>query len=141
MKTLNENITHLSIFNNRIDRMPTLPKSILTLDIRKTDIHECFDIPDSLDYIFNYGTPLCDKVQSYLKIHVPMFKPSILKTTFEAIRLIEHRFRTTYYCLKLKERLMVWLWRVRERIAVQTYHPDKLVEWLNHHDYDSLDHW
>jgi len=37
--------------------------------------------------------------------------------------------------------MMRWLWRSRERIAMETYHPEKLLVWLHHHDYDSLERW
>jgi hypothetical protein len=46
-----------------------------------------------------------------------------------------------HYCLKLKEKFMNWMWRSRETIAMEKYHPDHLVEWLSHHDYDTLDRW
>jgi hypothetical protein len=138
---LNENITQLNISHNRIVTLPILPKGILTLNIRDTDIHECFEIHDSLEYLFLYGTPLCHKLQSFLKTDEYISKPNIIKSAFEAIQRIEKQFRYSYYCLKVKERILRWLWRSRENIAIKKYHPDNLIEWLSHHDYDSIDSW
>jgi hypothetical protein len=33
-----------------------------------------------------------------------------------------------------------WLWIAREKIAMEKYHPDKLVEILKN-GYDALDYW
>jgi hypothetical protein len=139
--TFQESLTHVNISYNQIDTLPPLPESILTLDIRHTEIHRCFDIPYSLEFIFIYGTPLCDKVVTYLKTDRPMSNPIILRNAFELIEDIEERFRYTYYCLKVKERALKWIWRIREKLAIEKYHPDRLVEWLKDHDYDSLEGW
>ena len=138
---LNENITQVNISHNRIVKLPILPKGILTLNIRSTDIHECFEIPPQMEYIFSYGTPVYHKLQSFLKTDEHISKPNIIKSAFDSIQKIESRFRYSYYCLKLKTRMMKWLWIIRENLAIKKYHPDNLVEWLTHHEYDSLDHW
>ena len=78
---------------------------------------------------------------SYLKIDKPMSNPIILRTTFEKIEEIEERFRYTYYCLKVKEKALKWIWRTREKIAMEHYHPDRLMEWISVHGYDSLEGW
>jgi len=70
-----------------------------------------------------------------------LYSPTLLRGVFDKIETIEHRFRYTYYCLQFKESMMRWLWRSRERIAMETYHPEKLLVWLHHHDYDSLERW
>jgi len=137
----NQSLTHINVSHNPIVTLPPLPESILTLDIRHTKIHHCFDIPYSLEFIFTYGTPLCDKVMSYLNIDKPMSNPIVLRTTFEKIEDLEERFRYTYYCLKVKERALKWIWRIREKLAMEQYHPDRLMEWLTVHDYDSLESW
>ena len=36
---------------------------------------------------------------------------------------------------------MNWLWRSREKIAMEKYHPDKLIQLLEHNPYDILDSW
>lgn len=139
--TLNEQISQINISHNRIVKLPILPKSILTLNIRATDIHDCFEIPPQMEYLFLYGTPVYHKLQSFLNTDEHISDPKIIKSAFETIQSIEKRFRYAYYCLKLKERMMTWLWRSRENIAIKKYHPDNLIEWLSHHDYDTLDHW
>ena len=138
--TFNRALTYVNLSNNRIEKIPTLPVSILKLNIRHTDIHACFDIPDNLQGLFSYGSPLYHKVTCLLRID-NVSDPTILRQAFESIRRIEDRFRYTYYCLRLKEKYRAWLWRIREKIASTRYHPANLIEWLKDHDYDSLDLW
>ena len=92
----------------------------------------------NLIFIYFYDTPLYDKVKSILKVDVT--NPERVKGTFERIKQIEGRFKYTYYCLNLKEGLMKWLWKSQEKIAMEKYHPDKLVEILKN-GYDALDYW
>ena len=134
---LNNVINYMNISHNKIDTIPVLPESILSLCIRSTNVYVCFDMK-KLDYIYFYDTPLYDKVKSILKVDVT--NPELVKGTFERIKQIEGRFKYTYYCVNLKEGLMKWLWKSREKIAMEKYHPDKLVEILKN-GYDALDDW
>ena len=38
------------------------------------------------------------------------------------------RFRFIYYSIKYKSRIMAWMWRAREQIAIREWHPDRLRE-------------
>jgi len=136
----NENIKWANISCNRIKKIPRLPKSILTLNIRCTDIDECFHVPEQLNNIYSYGTPIYNKLQSFLKTEDHVHVAFIIRYAFERIKEIEYSFKYTYYCLSLKDRLVRWLWIAREKIAMEKYHPDKLVEILKN-GYDALDDW
>ena len=128
----------MNISYNKIDTIPVLPESILNLCIRSTNVYCCFDMK-KLDFIYFYDTPLYDKVKSILK-GGNLTNPELIKGSFERIKEIEHTFKYTYYCLSLKDRLVRWLWIAREKIAMEKYHPDKLVEILKN-GYDALDDW
>ena len=138
--TFNETITKANISCNRIRKNPLLPKSILTLNIRCTDIDECFHVPEQMNNIYFYGTPIYNKVQCFLKTEDHVYSAPIIRSAFKHIKQIEGRFKYTYYCLNLKEGLLRWLWRARENIAMKKYHPDNLVEILKN-GYDALDEW
>jgi hypothetical protein len=138
--TLNESIIKANISCNRIKKISNLPNSILTLNIRCTDIDECFHIPKQLEYIYSYGTPIYNKLQGFLKTEEHIYCATIIRSAFEHIKRIVSNFKYTYYCLKLKKVLMSWLWKARENIAMEKYHPDKLVEILKN-GYDALDYW
>ena len=138
---LTETLVTANLSYNPIDTLPLLPETLLTLNMRHTNIADCFYIPERLCHLYAYRTPLYDKVESVLKADMPVYDPVLLKEAFDTIKSIEQRFRYSYYCLKLKEKMINWLWRIRERIAIETYHPDRLMEWLAVHDYDSLDGW
>ena len=136
----NENIRWANISCNRINKIPLLPKSILTLNIRCTDIDECFHVPEQMEHIYFYGTPIYNKVQSFLKTEDHVHAAFMIRYAFERIKQIEYSFKYTYYCLNLKEGLVRWLWKSREKIAMEKYHPDNLVEILKN-GYDALDEW
>jgi hypothetical protein len=138
--TFNESLTEANISYNRIKKISNLPNSILTLNIKCTDIDECFHIPKQLACIYSYGSPIYNKVQCFFKTEQPVYYTFIISYAFEHIKRIESNFKYTYYCLNLKEGLMRWLWRTREKIAMEKYHPDKLVEILKN-GYDALDDW
>jgi len=134
----------MNLSYNPITLMPLLPISISNINMKFTKIETCFEIHTNIEkseYLFLYGTPLYTKVARVLNTELHITDPTIIKMTFERIRSIEYRFRFHYYCLKLKERFMNWMWRSRETIAMEKYHPDHLIEWLSHHDYDTLDRW
>jgi len=138
--TFNENIKWANISCNRIKKIPCLPKSILTLNIRCTDVDECFHVSEQLNNIYSYGTPIYNKVQSFLKTEDNVNAAFIIRYVFERIKQIEYSFKYTYYCLSLKDRLVRWLWIAREKIAMEKYHPDNLAEILKN-GYDALDDW
>ena len=138
--TFNQTLTKANISCNRIKKISNLPNSVLTLNIRCTDIHECFHIPKHLECIYSYGTPIYNKLQCFLKTEEHIYCATIIRYAFEHIKRIESNFKYTYYCLNLKEGLMRWLWRAREKIAMEKYHPDNLVEILKN-GYDALDEW
>jgi len=138
--TFNESLTEANISYNRIKKISNLPNSILTLIIKCTDIDECFHIPKQLDCIYFYGTPIYNKVQCFFKTEQHVYYTFIISYAFEHIKRIESNFKYTYYCLKLKKVVMRWLWKARENIAMEKYHPDKLVEILKN-GYDALDDW
>lgn len=141
---LNEQLINMNLSYNRILSMPLLPISISHINMKYTNIETCFDIHTNIEkseYLFFYGTPLYTKVSRVLKTELHITEPTIIKMAFERIRSIEYIFRFHYYCLKLKEKLVNWMWRSRENIAMKKYHPEHLVEWLSHHDYDTLEHW
>jgi hypothetical protein len=58
---------------------------------------------------------------------------------FQLIHMIEHRFKRTYYSMKAQNRMLAWMWRARERIAMKKYHPDELLKRLD--NYDDLEQW
>ena len=138
--TFNESLTKANISCNRINKISNLPNSILTLNIRCTDIHECFHIPENLEHIYSFGSPIYNKLECFLKTEEHIYCATIIRSAFERIKRIESNFKYTYYCLNLKEGLMRWLWRAREKIAMEKYHPDNLVEILKN-GYDALDEW
>jgi hypothetical protein len=102
---LNETLMTANLSYNPIDTLSLLPETLLTLNIRQTRIADCFYIPEGLCHLYAYGTPLYDKVVLVLKADMPVYDPVFLKGAFETIKRIEGRFRYTYYCLKLKERM------------------------------------
>ena len=93
-----------------------------------------------MEYIYSYGSPIYNKLQCFFKTEQPVYYTFIISYAFEHIKRIESRFKYIYYCLNLKEGLMRWLWRAREKIAMEKYHPDNLVEILKN-GYDALDEW
>ena len=141
---LTEKLKDINLSYNPIVSIPLFPISISHVNMKFTDICSCFDIHKNIEksgYLFFYGTPLYTKVVNVLQVEEHVTDPILIKTAFEKINMIEYRFRFHYYSLKLKERFMNGLWKIREKIAMAKYHPDKLIQLLQQHDYDVLDNW
>jgi len=141
---LTEQLIDINLSYNRIKTMPLLPISILHINIKFTDIHDCFDINKNIEksgYLFLYGTPLYTNVVRVLKTEEHITKPYMIKEAFQKITEIKKRFCYHYFCFKLKKRFMNWLWIIREKIAMEKYHPDKLIQLLQDNPYDILDSW
>jgi Leucine-rich repeat (LRR) protein len=87
--TFNESLTEANISYNRIKKISNLPNSILTLNIKCTDIDECFHIPKQLDCIYSYGTPIYNKLKCFIKTEQHTYYTFIISYTFEHIKRID----------------------------------------------------
>jgi hypothetical protein len=123
--------------------VPVLHRGITFLNLNHTKVEGCFDFGYPLDKnggLYLYDTPLYSKMKAVLQTEV--IDPVMIKLSFEMITMIERKFKENYYGCKVKERMMEWLWRSRETLAMRKYHPDELWKHLACEDYvDALDQW
>ena len=136
--TLNSRLRHLIISSNPLLSVPVLPKGLVYLSLNHTQVENCFEFDEHLEWVSLCGTPLYTKIKSVLP--TDRLDRTLIKLAFEIITMIEQRFRENYYGLKVKEPLFAWLWRSRETLARRKYHPDELWKQLEH-GYDTLEMW
>ena len=136
---LNERLIKVSLSYNPL--VPILPKGLQMIDIQFTKIENCFEFADNMKGgIFLYGTPLYRKIKAVVKTEERITCPVVIKMAFQIIRNIEHRFKHIYYSMKARTRLMSWMWRAREKIAMKKYHPDELFKRLDY-GFDAVEQW
>jgi hypothetical protein len=70
----------------------------------------------------------------------PVTDPLIIKVAFQMVKTMETKFKHMYYSMKAKGRLLAWMWRARESLAMKKYHPDELFKRLEH-GFDALERW
>jgi hypothetical protein len=139
---LNEQLIKINLSYNPFVSVPRLPKGLQSINFKFTQIENCFEITDRMiehGYLFLYGTPLYTKIKVVLKTDEPISSPWAIQIAFQIINRIEAYFKNTYYSMKAKARMLAWMWRAREKIAMKKYHPDELLKRLD--DYDALDLW
>ena len=135
-----DTLTRVVLSHNPFVSAPVIPRGIKHLDLRFTQIDKCFDFILQPE-IYLYGTPLYTKMKSVLHIETHIVEPNIIKLSFDMIRAIEKRFNQTYYLIKTKSRMLDWMWRARESLAMKKYHPDELLKRLDENDFDALEQW
>lgn len=128
-----DTLTRVELLHNPFVSAPAIPKGIKYLDLRFTCIDKCFDFTLQPGGIYLYGTPLYTKMKYVLQIETHIVDTNM-------INMIEKRFNQTYYLMKTKARMLDWMWRARERIAMKKYHPDELLKLLDH-GFDALERW
>jgi Leucine-rich repeat (LRR) protein len=139
---LNEQLIRIDLSYNPFVSVPKLPKGLQSINFKFTQMENCFEITDTMidfGYLFLYGSPLYTKIKAVVKTDEHISCPVVIKMAFQLIDIIEHRFKRTYYSMKAKARMLAWMWRARETIAMKKYHPDELLKRLD--DYDALDMW
>jgi hypothetical protein len=139
---LNKNLVKINLSYNPFVSVPSLPIGLRSINFKFTKIESCFEITDAIiesGYLFLYDSPLYRKVKALVKTDEHITCPVGIKIAFQLINIIESRFKRTYYSMKAKARMLAWMWRARENIAMKKYHPDELFKRLD--DLDALEQW
>jgi hypothetical protein len=139
---LNEQLLRVNVSHNPLVTVPRLPESLCSINFKFTKVENCFEITHKfIDHgiIHLYGSPLFRKIKAVLNVDEATSCPLLVKFAFERINIIEARFKGVYYSMKAKARMLAWMWRARENIAMKKYHPDELLKRLD--DYDAIEQW
>ena len=139
---LNEQLVRVDLSYNPFVSVPRLPKGLQSINFKFTKMENCFEVTDKMidhGYLLLYGSPIYRKVKAVLKTDEHITSPVAIKIAFQIISNIEARFKDTYYSMKARARMLSWMWRARESIAMKKYHPDELLKRLD--DFDTLEEW
>jgi hypothetical protein len=140
---LNEQLVSVMLSHNPIVSVPIFPRHLRYVDLRFTNVEACFEITDRIlksRELFIQGTPLYTKVNAVIEMERPVTDPLIIKVAFQMVKTMEAKFKHRYYSMKAKARLLAWMWRARESLAMKKYHPDELFKRLDD-GFDALERW
>lgn len=137
---LNERLASVLLSHNPLVSAPVFPKHLRYVDLRFTNVEACFEITDRIlksGKLFIQGTPLYTKIKAVTD--EPVTNARVVKMAFDCIVYIEKTLKHMYYSIKAKSRMLAWMWRARESLAMKKYHPDELFKRLD--DLDALERW
>jgi hypothetical protein len=105
------NIKLLYCSNNDIISLPFLSKNLVGFICNNTWLYSILNLDDVVQYSYFMNT-------------------NVARDIAHIINKI-NKFKYTYNCLKCKIQFMKWLWKMRERRAIELYHPSNLIKLLN----------
>jgi hypothetical protein len=116
------NLITLNCNDNQLRTLPKLPDTLKNLCFSDNCIEGIPKIPESLTYLYCNGNPMFDLVDT--------LDPNNCSQYRNLQKRIE-RFRFNWYCWKFKRQFRYWLFvRVREKRAMERYHPSQISKWL-----------
>jgi Leucine-rich repeat (LRR) protein len=138
----NKRLIRVNLSNNPLQRVPVLHNGFTFLNLNHTHVESCFTFYDPVKQyggLYLYGTPLYTKMKAVLHVE-RILDPCMIQLSFDMITMIEDKFKENYYGLKIKTRMLSWMWQARETLARRKYHPDELWKRLDQ-GFDALEQW
>lgn len=105
------NVKLLYCSNNNIISLPFLSKNLVGIVCSNTWLYINFNLYQVEQYSY--------------------FVNSFVSRDISRIINKLNKFKYTYNCLKCKTQFMKWLWKTKERMAREIYHPSNLIKLLN----------
>lgn len=131
LPTLPNTLSKLICVNSAIRELPVIPESVFIIFCWDNQLMSLPEIPRNIRYLHCAGNPFTSMPWINDLHYIETKEPAInyYKIDCFVFRRI-CRFRKIYFAVRLRERFRKWLWKSRERKAMEELSPVRLTELL-----------
>jgi Leucine-rich repeat (LRR) protein len=119
---LNDNFKHLNCSNNKLTALPPLNHNLISLNCSNNPLTSIPNLHDKLTYLCGGDCVIIREVIGSISIDN---KQKINKW---------NHFRYFYFLSKLRKKIISWMWKSREKIIREQFHPRHLDDFLKNNN-------